>query len=155
MQSLDTSLLLWSMCCKIFKAFKVKLSIKNFTLQSFCPPTGILIQEQTKIRNPKMYSDHKFFFLYKRAYKVTTGFSDQLTSRREVCTMMGFKPHASLLRSEIASCALLTCGSGHMSWCISPVSRCRSYFRTCRHCHVLWAFTVCNLASSLSLLNYR
>ena len=130
MQSLDTSLLLWSMYCKIFKAFKVKLSIKNNLYLTKLLPTYSDINSRTdKIRNQKMYSDHKFLFLYKRTYKVTTGFRDQLTSRREVCTMMGFKPHVSFLRSEIASCALLTCGSGHMSWCISPISRCRSYFR--------------------------
>lgn len=130
MQSLDTSLLLWSMCCKIFEAFKVKFSIKNnLYLTKFLPTYRDINSRTDKIRNQKAYSDHKFLFLYKRTCKVPTGFRDQLTSRREVCITIGFKPLVFFLRSEIASCALLTCRSGYMSWCISSMSRYLSYFR--------------------------
>lgn len=130
MQSLDTSLLLWSMCRKIFEAFKVKFSIKNnLYLTKILPICRDINSRTDKIRNQKTYSDHKYLFLYKRTSKVPTGFRDQLASHRAVCITMGYKPRVSFLRSGIACCALLTYGSGHTSWCISPISRCLSYFR--------------------------
>lgn len=162
MQSLDTSLLLWSMCCKIFEAFKIKLSIKKKLVPYIVLPIYRDINARTdKISNQKTYSDHKYLFLYKRTCKVPTGFRDQLASRRALCIMMGYKPRVSFVRSGIACCTLLTYGSGHTSSYISPISRCLSYFRyksakdLADTIMCFGLFTICNLAGSLSLLNYR